>query len=325
MKKILNIFASISLITTGTTAVVACGSSTQTNTNDQKIVNDIINKLKDKTFAVNEDNQGDLNFGSYSQQVLNEVTKLLANDEKQLVSFAKSENLTPINAEKTTNINLHVQSHKIYQDIDISVKLNYDAQSIADTISNQKIITVLQTGGYKSSESANKYTEEIKKQINNLLTPTQQQSGYQISGWGDTTIYWPYWDKIAGEKDKNQKFHITIAIGSDIATAKIRLEFKYYQEKKILDDPRSGEKENSLPVHLGSYQTVNPPWDEGIIDELNSEWEARGGLTQSLYSDVDYKELSLKKGISILVGIYFKDGIFDYTEQHPVPFYAKGN
>ena len=36
MKKILNIFASISLILTWTSTVVACGSGTQTNTNDQK-------------------------------------------------------------------------------------------------------------------------------------------------------------------------------------------------------------------------------------------------------------------------------------------------
>ena len=181
MKKILNILASISLMTTGVTAVVACGSNPPSSLNDQKLVDDVVYKIKGKTFTVNEDKQGDLNFGSYSQQVLKEVTKFLANDEQDLVSFAKSENPTPINAKNPTNINLHIQSHKIYQDIAIPVKLNYDAQSIADTI-NGKTITVLQTGGYQQSESASKYTKEIKQQINNLLTPAEQQSGYTISG-----------------------------------------------------------------------------------------------------------------------------------------------
>ena len=147
---------------------MACGSNPAFSSNDQKLVNDVVNKLNNKTFAVNEDNQGDLNFGSYSKQVLKEVTKLLANDEQNLVSFAKSENPIPINAENPTNINLNVQSHKIYQDIGISVKLNYDAQSIADQI-NGKTITVLQTGGYKQSESANKYKTSIESQIANSI------------------------------------------------------------------------------------------------------------------------------------------------------------
>ena len=110
MKKILNTFASLSLIISGTSIVVACGSNPHSSSNDQKLVNDVINKIKDKSFAVNEDNQGDLNFGGYSKTILKEVKQYLAYDEKDLVSFAKSENPTLINAEKTTNIKLHVQS-----------------------------------------------------------------------------------------------------------------------------------------------------------------------------------------------------------------------
>ena len=69
---------------------MACGSNPAFSSNDQKLVNDVVNKLNNKTFAVNEDNQGDLNFGSYSKQVLKEVTKLLANDEQNLVSLRES-------------------------------------------------------------------------------------------------------------------------------------------------------------------------------------------------------------------------------------------
>ena len=231
MKKILNIFASISLVTTGISSVVACGSNSTYSSNDQKLVNDVVNRIKDKFFAVNEDNQGDLNFGSYSKQFLKEVKEPLANNEQNLVSFANSENQKPINAEKPTNINLHIQSHKIYQDIDIPVKLNYDAQSIANAIAG-KTITVLQSGVYKASESASKYTTEIKQQINNLLTPVEQQSDYQISGWENATIYWPKWDQ-----EPNQPIPLNIQIGGDKKNASITLEFQYYQQKKVLDNP----------------------------------------------------------------------------------------
>ena len=235
MKKILNIFASISLITAGASSVVACGSSgTKINTNDQELVDDVVYKLKDKSFAVNEDKQGDLNFGSCSQQVSKEIKQVLSYDEQDLISFAKSENPTPINAEKLTNIKLHIQSHKIYQDINIPVKLNYDAQSIADKISDKRII-VPQTDGYKPSESANKYTTEIKQQINNLLTPAEKQSDYTISGWENANIYWPYWKgskKTGHEVDPNKPIPLTIEIGTDTAQASITLEFQYYEQKK---------------------------------------------------------------------------------------------
>ena len=62
MKKILNIFASISLITSGTSSVVACGSHHKINPpkptppkpDDQKIVNDIANKINNKTIIVQQ-------------------------------------------------------------------------------------------------------------------------------------------------------------------------------------------------------------------------------------------------------------------------------
>ena len=223
MKKILNIFASISLITAGASTVVACGSGTKINTNDQKLVDNVVNQLKNKSFAVNEDNQGDHHFGSYSNEFLKDIKQVLSYNEQDLISFAKSENPTPINAEKETNINLHIQSHKIFNDINIHVKLNYDAQSIANAIDN-KTITVLQSGVYKSSESASKYTKDIKQQINNLLNPDEQQSGYQISGWEKSTIYWPYWEgnpKTGQEVDPNQTIPLTIQIGQDKAQTNI--------------------------------------------------------------------------------------------------------
>ena len=58
MKNILNILASISLITTGTINVIACGSGTKINAYDQNLVNDIIHKLDKKTFSFDENKNG---------------------------------------------------------------------------------------------------------------------------------------------------------------------------------------------------------------------------------------------------------------------------
>ena len=99
----------------------------------------------------------------------------------------------------------------------------------------------------------------------------------------------------------------------------------YSSEKKVLDNPRNGEKQNSLAVHLGSHETIKPPWDEGIIKELDFDWETIGGLTPSLYSDVVYEPVTLRKDIPVLVKMYFKDGILGYTKNHPLSFYVKGN
>ena len=324
MKKILNIFASISLITTGASSVVACGGSIN---NDQKLVDDIINRLeKHGTFGLNEKQDGSQVFSDYKVTVLEDIKSTLTEQEKGLVSFPASDNPKKLSAANATDIDVNIQSH----DIQIPIKLNYDADSIADKINNQTIIKVLQTGGYKPSESASKYAQEIKKEINDLLTSDEQKSGYKISNLqqvlDNTNIYWPYLNKtIEEEVDPNQPIPLNIQIGEDKAKAKITLEFQYYKQKKELDDPRNGEKQNALPVHLGSHETIKPPWDEGIIKELDSDWESIGGLTTSLYSDVVYKPVTLRKDTPVLVKMYFKDGILGYTKNHPLSFYVEGN
>ena len=246
MKKILNLFASLSLITAGTSSVLACGSHHKINPpkptppkpDYQKIANDIANKINNKT------------------------------------------------------------------------------------------IIVQQKGVYKQSQLASTYTSEIKSQINNLLTPDEQKSGYQISGWENVSIYWPYLNKTTGEEIDNNKlvpFNIQVGQCKSKLTPKIILEFKYYKQKKVLDNPRNGEKQNSLPVHLGSHETIKPPWDEGIIKELDFDWETIGGLTTSLYSDVVYKPVTLRKDTTVSVKMYFKDGILGYTKNHPRYFYVEAD
>ena len=140
MKKILNLLASISLVATGASSVIACGSSSN---NDQNLVNDVVNKLQGKSFAVKEDKNGDHNFSEYNDQVLQEVKQYLSSNEKDLVSFLSSEDQKKINAEKITMIDLHIQSHSVQKNINIPVKLNNDAESIAQNIDG-KTVGVLQ-------------------------------------------------------------------------------------------------------------------------------------------------------------------------------------
>ena len=90
-------------------------------------------------------------------------------------------------------------------------------------------------------------------------------------------------------------------------------------------DQRIASEETPLPVHMGSHKTINPPWDQATIGELDDEWKFMGGLTNSLYSDVVYEPVVLKKGIPVLVKMYFKDGLFNYTKNNPLSFYVEGN
>ena len=325
MKKILNILVSISLIATGSTAVVACGSNPP-NLNDQKLVDDVVNRLDKQTFNVDEIKTGSKIFSDYKSTVLQDIKSNLNDQEKGLVRFPSSDDDIKLDT-NAKEIDVHIQSHQIQNDIDVPVKLNYDAQSIANAI-NAKTITVLQTGGYKPSESANKYTTKIGQQIKNLLTPAEKQSNYTISGWENANIYWPYWKgskKTGHEVDPNKPIPLTIEIGTDTAQASITLEFQYYEQKKVLNDQRIASEETPLPVHMGSHKTINPPWDQATIGELDDEWKFMGGLTNSLYSDVVYEPVVLKKGIPVLVKMYFKDGLFNYTKNNPLSFHVEGN
>ena len=285
-------------------------------------MNDVINRLDKKTFSFDENKDGSTTFGDYKAKVLQDIRSNLTEQEKSLISFPESDNQKTLNTE-AVDIKLHIQSHKFYQDINIFVKLNYDADSIADRVNN-KIITVLQTGGYKTSESASKYAQEIKKEINDLLTPAEKQSGYQISGWENATIYWPKLDR-----DPNQPFPLSIQIGEDKAKAKITLEFQYYEQKKVLDDPREAGPGGGLLIDSMS----SADWKKGLaINEINQAWGSLGGIDSSLFPDVVYKQV-LKPGEKtqpitnkkeVECEMYFKDGVLGYTQNHPRYFYVEG-
>ena len=313
MKKILNLIASISLVATGASSVIACGSPINS---DQNLVNDVVKKLQGKTFAVNEDKKGDHNFSEYKDQVLQEVKQDLSSNEKGLVSFLDSEDQKAINAEQIKNINLHIQSNSVITYINISVKLNYDAQSIAQKINNQTF--GVREKRYQAYQVKN-YETEIKQQISNSLTTSEKTSGYLIlTNWSLYNLKWT--DSI--------DIPIQIQIGEDLSSkVNINLVFKYMSEKAILDDPRNRLKGNAIPFAMGLAQTI-PPSDwpkDGVVDLLNGAWESMGGLVPELYNDVVYNQKTLIKGTAVPLTMYFKDGVFDYDINHPLSFWVKGH
>ena len=277
MKIILSILSSINLITVGACDVVACGSNS-INLNDQKLVNDVISRLDKQTFDIDENPNGNRTFGDYKSTVLKDIQAKLNDQEKDLVSLPAIDNQKQLSAEKASVIDVHIQSHKIQNDININLNLKHDAQSIANAV-NGKIITVFQKKLYQQKEKASDYLSEIQSQI---LTPSEQKSGYQIPNLqtilANTYIYWPYWNKNTREEfDQNQynPVNLTIKIGEDVASTSVTLEFQYYQEKELIDDPAQGTY--STPFLIPTNHTTVPgdkkDWDAyQIKTELDSAW-----------------------------------------------------
>ena len=294
MKKILNIFASISLITTGASSVVACGGSIN---NDQQIVDDIIHRLDKQTFNIDENRDGIKTFENYKSTLLKDIRSNLTEQEKNLISFPVGDNAKKLNAENSTDIDVHIQSDNVVNDISINVNLKHDATSIANAV-NGKIITVFQKKLYQQKEKASDYLSEIQSQI---LTPIEQKSGYQISKLqtilANTYIYWPYWNKNTREEfDQNEYnlVNLTIKIGQDIAPTSVTLEFKYYQQKELIDDPAEGSYSTPFKIPTGD-KTV--PGDQKDWDafQIKTELDSAFGLGDfSQY--VTYKPVILKPG-----------------------------
>ena len=302
MKKILNIFASISLITAGVSSVVACGSGTKTNANDQNIVNDIIHRLDKKTFNVDEKTDGIKTFENYKSTLLKDIQSNLTEQEKNLVSFPVGDNAKKLNAENSTDIDVHIQSDNVKNDISINVILKHDATSIANAV-NSKIITVFQKKLYQQKEKASDYLSEIQSQI---LTPSEQKSGYQISNLqtilANTYIYWPYWNKTTGEEDLNQQISLDIKIGQDIASTSVTLEFKYYQQKELMDDPAEGS--HLTPFEISTNDTTVPgdkkDWQQ---DQIKSDLDGAWGFG-NFEQYVTYKPVILKPGKETSVSLH---------------------
>ena len=88
MKKILNILASISLITTGASNVVACGSNHNPNPPKSEI-QQLYNQLTSKTFTI-QDNYFWGNEANYKEDLLNDLEKeagIKSQEEKSLLSL----------------------------------------------------------------------------------------------------------------------------------------------------------------------------------------------------------------------------------------------
>ena len=283
MKKILNIFASISLITAGASSVVACGSSPPSS-NDQKLVNDVINRLKKhKAFGLNENQDGSKTFINYKTEVLQDIKSNLTEQEKSLVSFPSSDNTKTLNAKGWTYIHVDIQSHNIKHEIDINVKLNSDAQSIADILDTKTITVYTPIRGKPDPYSSftlspiSAYQSQIKDQIQKLLTSKGIKSNYGITfNWNDP--YTKLIDNLSwvnnaiigltinvGTKDNSMPFYI-----------QVKLEFHsiYTQQKEDIDDPNEGSE--LYPKQINTAGTTVPPSDwqtDGIKDLLDDSWD----------------------------------------------------
>ena len=325
MKKILNIFAIISLITTWSSSVMACGSGTKTNANDQNIVNDIIHRLDKKTFNVDEKTDGIKTFENYKSTLLKDIQSNLTEQEKNLVSFPVGDNKKKLNAENSTDIDVHIQSDNVENDISINVNLKHDATSIANAV-NGKIITVFQKKLYQQKEKASDYLSEIQSQI---LTPSEQKSGYKISNLqtilANTYIYWPYWNNKTGEEfDQNEynPVNLTIKIGQDTASTSVTLEFKYYQQKELIDDPAEGSKDSPEEVNTNgkSVPPIQSDWyNANIKSKLDSSW-----AFESFSQYVSYMPLStIGPNIPSVAGLLCP--LLGITQNHFRMFWIKDN
>ena len=150
----------------------------------------------------------------------------------------------------------------------------------------------------------------------------------------NNNISWPYWEgniKNGQEIDPNQPIPLTIQIGQDKAQANITLEFQYYEQKKVLDDLNTAKDPND-GLLIDSMSPTD--WEQGLaIIEINQDWEGLGGIVDSLYPDVVYKQVLKPREPTqpilhqkpLLCEMYFKDGILGYTQNHPRYFYVEGN
>ena len=282
MKKILNIFASISLVTTGVSSVVACGSGTKTNTNDEKLVSDIINHLKNKTFFFDENINGYQNFTYYRSTVLADIQSKLTNQEKNLVILPSSDNTKTLNAQEPTNIDVDIQSHKVSGHVDVSVKLNNDAQSIADKL-DTKTITVYNpqpgpSADFTTLSPINSYQSQIETQIRQLLSSKGVKIVYGIKfNWTDPktqlidNLSWVS-DAIIG---------LTVNVGAEdtshpiVIRVKLAFSPNYAEQKREIDDLSVGSIDFPEEVYTGGKSiTSTKLWNEYNIDgELNTSWD----------------------------------------------------
>ena len=342
MKKIFNILASISLMTTTASSVVACGSTQQSPppkpkpnptpkpfepSIDQNLVNDITHRLQNQSYLLHEIRSGSKSFGDYETKVLQDMQKNLKPAERNLVSFPTSDQQKQLDI-KPINIDVHIQSHSIMNDVNINVWLKKDAQSIADKIGGSDI-TLSQNDGYHLQEKASNYVDNMEAQ---LLTPIEVRDGFRISktSLNNKYVSWPYWDdKTKTEVDKNVFTQIEIEIGKDTAWTTVHLEFDNYQQKEVLDNPYKASEAN--PIKIKSITAEQ--WNDGdCIDDLNTAWEKLGGLPYNLESYVVYEQVlqpgeknqAITKTKPVQCKMYFKDGTFGYSQDNPRSFWVQG-
>ena len=283
MKKILNIFASISLITAGTSNVLACGDPTK---NDQQIVNDINSHLKNKTFGVDENINGYQNFTYYRSKILEDIQSKLTEQEKDLVSLPSNDNTKTLNAKEPTAIQVDIQSHNVSGYVDVYVKLNNDAQSIADKLDTKTITVYKPLQGppdkYHSFTLSpiSAYQSQIETQINQLLTSEGVKINYGIHFiWNDPktqlidNLSWVH-NAIVG---------LNINVGQDIFKKTVYIQVKlafdpnYTQAKADIDNPKDGSYTDPKQVDTGGQTVKKDDWDNYNIDnKLSAAWAFEG-------------------------------------------------
>ena len=327
MKKILNIFASISLISAGVVSVVGCGSITKTNTDDQKFVSDITNRLNNKMFPVDENPNGYQTFGHYRSIVLKNIRAILKSQETNLVSLPSSDDNVKLGTkdEALKSIDVHIQSHNIKNDVKILVTLNNDAQSIADKL-DTKTITVYNpqpgsSADFTTLAPINSYQSQIETQIRQLLISEGVKNSYGINfSWTNPKTH--LIDNLSWVNDAiiGLKVNVGTKDTSKLINIRVKLAFSpsYAQQKGEIDDPNIGDRDFPEQIYTGGKSiTSTKEWNEdGIDTALNSAWSF-GDFEQY----VSYEPTPLIFGQLTLVKLYCP--LLGWTKDNPRYFYVK--
>ncbi len=105
----------------------------------------------------------------------------------------------------------------------------------------------------------------------------------------------------------------------------------YTDEKKALVNFAKFINQYSLNVETPNSGEITPKlWDRWmVVDMLNDDWNAWGGLCLGLYNYVYYKKVKITRGTNTKCEMYFINNpvlekFFGYTKENPYPFYILG-
>ena len=182
-------------------------------------------------------------FKDYKNNFLNQINSKLTTDEQKLISIDNTNNNKNLTLNYQT-IKLNIGNSSYSKSLGIATKLGFDAQSISDKFKNE-LIDVKQTGGFKDSENLTKYISIIQSTLKNQTKWNSdiEKNSYSLNfiNQDNLKIIWPNKNNYSTWKPQNYSFNLNI--GSDKVESYLQIEFKYSENKKVLDNPNIGSKE----------------------------------------------------------------------------------